>query len=379
MRKHATYKGTEVTMRSVIYVGMDVHKETIAIAVMRDSNRNVEFERQIRNEPGQVKKFFNRLKEKEEMILTCYEAGPCGYTLYRLLEEIEIICYIAAPSLLPRKPGERIKTDRRDAVMLVKALRNQEITPVHVPERGDEAVRDYLRLCNDMRGDLKKQKQRLLQFLLRVGKKYDEGKTYWTGAHRSWIKKLSFEQELHKVILEEYYTAIIELEEKIERLKEKIEELGAEERYAEQVSKLKCLKGIDTLTALTFVSEIGDFRRFARSSEFMAYLGLVPSEHSSGERRKIGGITKAGNSRLRKLLIESSWHYRHYGPSKRLASRRKGQSTEVIAYADKAGRRLTKKYHKLVFHKKVPQKAVTAVARELAGFIWGMMVGKITV
>ena len=366
-------------MNSVIYVGMDVHKETIAIAVMRDSNRNVEFERQIRNEPGQVRKFFNRLKDKEETVLTCYEAGPTGYTLYRLLEEMEIICYIAAPSLLPRKPGERIKTDRRDAVLLAKALRNQEITPVHVPARRDEAVRDYLRLCNDMRGDLKKQKQRLLQFLLRIGKKYDEGKTYWTGAHRRWMKNLSFDEELHKTVFEEYYTAIVELEEKIERLKEKIEELGAEKRYAEQVSKLKCLKGIDTLTALTFVSEIGDFRRFARAGEFMAYLGLVPSEHSSGERRRIGGITKAGNSRLRKLLIESSWHYRHYGPSKRLAARRKGQPTQIIAYADKAGRRLTKKYHKLVFHKKIAQKAVTAVARELSGFIWGMMVGKITV
>lgn len=366
-------------MNSVIYVGMDVHKETIAIAVMRDSNRNVEFERQIRNEPGQVKKFFNRLKEKEQAIIACYEAGPCGYTLYRLLEELEITCYVAAPSLLPRKPGDRIKTDRRDAVLLAKALRNQEITPVHVPSRSDESVRDYLRFCNDMRTDLKRQKQRLLQFLLRNGKRYDAGKSYWTGAHRTWMKNLSFEEELHKTIFEEYYTVIVELEEKIERLKEKIEELGAEERYAKKVSTLKCFKGVNTLTALTFVSEIGDFRRFGKAHEFMAYLGLVPSEHSSGEKKRVGSITKAGNSRLRKLLIEAGWHYRHYGPSKRLTARRKEQPIEVIAYADKAGKRLTKKYHKLVFQKKIPQKAVTAVARELAGFIWGMMVGKITV
>ena len=365
-------------MRSVIYVGMDVHKESIAVAIMRDSNRNVEFERQIRNEPGQIKKFFNRLKEKDEAILTCYEAGPTGFTLYRLLEEMEITCYIAAPSLLPRKPGDRIKTDRRDAVLLAKALRNQEITPVHVSSRSDESVRDYLRFCNDMRGDLKKQKQRLLQFLLRIGKKYDEGKSYWTASHRRWMKAVSFEEDLHKAVFEEYYAAILALEEKIDRLKEKIEEIGAEERYAEKVSKLKCFKGIETLTALTFVAEIGDFRRFGKAHEFMAYLGLVPSEHSSGERRRTGGITKAGNSRLRKLLIESSWHYRHYGPSKRLAARRKGQPVEIIAYADKAGRRLTKKYHKLVFHKKIPQKAVTAVARELSGFVWGMMVGQIS-
>jgi transposase len=193
------------------------------------------------------------------------------------------------------------------------------------------------------------------------------------------MKSLEFTEGLHREIFEEYYTSIIELEEKIDRLKEKIEEIGAENRYREKISKLRCLKGIDTLTALTFVSEIGDFRRFRRAEEFMAYLGLVPSEHSTGKRRRIGAITKAGNARLRKLLIEASWHYRHYNPSKRLAARRKGQPVEVIAYADKAGKRLTKKYHRLLFRNVIPQKAVTAVARELSGFVWGLMVGKITV
>jgi transposase len=358
---------------------MDVHKDTISIAVMRDWNRNVEYERQIRNEPNKVKKFFNRLKEKEEMILACYEAGSCGNTIYRMLEELEVTCYIAAPTLLPRKPGERVKNDKRDAVLLAKALRNQEITPVYVPSPEDEAVRDYLRLCNDLRSDLKRQKQRLLQFLQRIGKKYEQGKNYWTGAHRKWMKNLSFDQELHKTIFQEYYAAIVELEEKIERIKEKIEEIAAEKRYNEKVSRLRCFKGVDTLTALTLVSEIGDFRRFAKAHEFMAYLGLVPSEYSSGDKRRVGNITKAGNSRLRKLLIESSWHYRYYAPSKRLAARRKDQPTEVIAYADKAVRRLTRKYNALLFRNKLPQKSVTAVARELSGFIWGMMVGEITV
>jgi len=327
-------------MDSVIYAGLDVHKETIAIAVLRDNNRNTEFERQIRNEPGQIKKFFKRLKDKGENIICCYEAGPTGFTLFRQLEDMEITCYVAAPSLLPRRPGDKIKTDKRDAVMLAKVLRNQEIVPVHVPTRSDEAVRDYLRMCNDMRNDLKRQKQRLLQFLLRIGMKYETGKSYWTGAHRTWLKSLKFEEVMHKLTFDEYYTSIIEHEAKIDLIKEKIEEISAEKAYAERVSKLKCFKGIDTLTALTFVAEIGDFRRFRKAQEFMAYLGLVPSEHSSGEKRKIGGITKAGNSRLRKLLIESSWHYRQYQPSKRLTMRR-----------------------------------VTAVARELSGFIWGMMVG----
>lgn len=363
-------------MRSIIYVGMDVHKETIAIAVLRDNNRNIEFEKTLRNEPGKIKKFFKGLKEKEENIISCYEAGPTGYTLYRLLEDMEIPCIIAAPSLLPRKPGDRIKTDKRDAIMLAKVLRNQEIVSVHVPTRSDESVRDYLRMCNDMRSDLKKQKQRLLQFLLRIGKKYETGKSYWTGAHRKWLKSLQFEEKIHKEVFDEYYTAILEQEAKIDRIKGKIEEISTEKRYAQKVSKLRCFKGVDTLTALTFVAEIGDFRRFGKAQEFMSYLGLVPSEYSSGKKRKVGGITKAGNSRLRKLLIESSWHYRHYQPSKRLVMRRKGQAPETVAYADKAGKRLNRKYTKMIYSGKITQKTVTAVARELSGFIWGMMVGK---
>ena len=362
-------------MRSIIYVGMDVHKETVAVAILRDNNRDFEYEKTLRNEPGVIKKFFKRLKEKEESILSCYEAGPTGFTLYRMLEEMEITCYVAAPTLIPRKPGDQIKTDRRDAKILAKVLRNQEIVSVYVPTKTDESVRDYLRMCDDMRSDLKRQKQRLLQFLLRLGKKYDAKRSYWTGAHRKWLESLQFEEEIHKDVFKEYYTVISEMEEKIVRVKERIEELSAEARYAEKVSKLRCFKGVDTLTALSFVSEIGDFRRFRKAEEFMAYLGLVPSEHSSGGSRRLGGITKAGNSRLRKLLVESSWHYRQYGPSKRLAMRRKGQSVETIAYADKAGRRLNKKYTKLMFRGKLPQKTVIAVARELSGFIWGMMVG----
>ncbi len=355
---------------------MDVHKETIAIAVIRDNNRNVEFERQIRNDAGRIKKFFKRLQDKGENIICCYEAGPTGFAIYRQLEEMDITCYIAAPSLLPRKPGDRIKTDKRDAIMLAKVLRNQEIVPVHVPTKSDESVRDYLRMCDDMKSDLKKQKQRLLQFLLRIGKKFETGKKYWTGVHRMWLKSLKFQEGMHRLVFDEYYTAIVEQEAKIDRIKEKIEVMSTEDAYAERVSKLRCFKGIDTLTALTFVVEIGDFRRFGKAHEFMAYMGLVPSESSSGDKRRTGGITKAGNSRLRKLLIESSWHYRHYKPSKRLAVRRKGQEIGIIAYADKAGKRLNRKYMKLISGGKIPQKTVTAVARELSGFIWGMMVGK---
>jgi len=225
--------------------------------------------------------------------------------------------------------------------------------------RGDEAVRDYLRMCEDLRGDLKRAKQRLLQFLLRLGFKYDSAKAYRTQARRVWMKGLQFEYPLQKTTFQELYTVVCEREEKIARFEEKIEELAAEERYG--------LKGIQTFTALSIVAEIGDFRRFACAREFMSCLGLVPSEHSSGERSRRGGITKAGNSRLRRLLVESSWHYQTYNPSKLLAARRRGKDPQLIAYADKAGRRLSKKYQKFLRRGKEKQKVVIALARELSG------------
>ena len=352
-------------MKSLFYVGMDVHKDSISIAVLRDNNKNVEFERQIRNEPARIKKFFN--KYIDESLICCYEAGPTGFALYRQLEEMNITCYVAAPSLLPRKPGDRIKTDKRDALMLAKVLRNQEIVSVYVPSASDEAVRDYLRMCTDMRTDLKKQKQRLNHFLLRIGIKYTGGTRTWTVVYRKWLKSLAFKEEIHQSVLNEYFTTIQEQEAKIDRLKDKIDEIAAEAKYVENVSKLRCFKGIDTLTALTFIAEIGDFRRFRKAQNFMSYMGLVPSERSSGNQRRLGSITKAGNSRLRKLLIESSWHYRHYGPSKKLNTRRKGQDCEIVAYADKAGWRLNKKFKKLTYRGKVSQKIVTAFASSLSG------------
>ncbi|MDC7223806.1 MAG: IS110 family transposase [Spirochaetales bacterium] len=360
-------------MKSLAYVGMDVHKETIAIAVFRDQNNKPEFEKEIRNTPGNVKKIFQRLQEKDFQIITCYEAGPTGFTLYRQLEKMNITCYVIAPSLIPQKPGERIKTDRRDALRLARCLRNQELTPIHIPTTSDEAVRDYLRLYEDFRIDLGRQRKRLLQFLNRNGKIYTEGAKYWTQMHRAWLRKLTFEEKIQQMVFEEYLTALEEWELKVKNLLNEIEEIAAQNRYREKVGKLRCFKGVETLTALSFIVEVGDFRRFSKAQSFMAYLGLVPSEYSSGNSRSLGRITKAGNSRLRRLLIESSWHYQWYSPSKRLRSRRIGQKSEVIAYADKAGKRLSKRYNQLLHRGKVKQKIVTAVAREMAGFIWGMM------
>ena len=229
----------------------------------------------------------------------------------------------------------------------------------------------------DIKDDLKRAKQRLLHFLLRRGLRYNAGGN-WTGKHRQWIRSLELEEAIEQETLNEYYTRVVELEEQRFRMAARVEEIAEEARYSEAVRQLKGFKGIGTLIALSLVVEIGDFRRFATAEQFMAFLGLVPTEHSSGNKRRQGGITKAGNSYLRKLLVEAGWHYRTWQPgSKRLAMRRKGLPAQLVAYGNRAGRRLHKKFVRMMYAGKPSQVAVTAVARELSGFIWGAMTGKI--
>lgn len=303
-------------MNSVFYVGMDVHKETISVTVFDGNRREPSSESVIKNNQSQIAKYFKRLQSKNEMIICCYEAGPTGFTLHRFLENLGITCYVVAPTLLPRKPGDRIKTDKRDALLLAKALRNEEIVPIYVPRPSDEAVRDYLRMCSDMKAELKRQKQHLVQFLLRIGMIY-QGKTSWTRDHHRWLTSLNFDLEIHKQTFDEYYFSILSQEERILRILEKIDEIAATAKYCDKVSKLRCFKGVGNITALSFIVEIGDFRRFPNAKSFMAYMGLVPSEYSSGGSRRVGSITKAGNTHLRRLLIEAGWHYRKYSPTKK--------------------------------------------------------------
>lgn len=356
-------------MNSVMYVGMDVHKEDVSIAILNETDQRPSSYVVRRNDRNEIKQYFTKLKKQGE-VHCCYEAGPGGFAMHHLLAEMDIDCMVVAPGLIPRKPSDRIKTDRRDAELLALNLRSGQLTAVHVPTPSDEAVRDYLRMRDDLKSDLKRKKQQLLSFLLRHGRKYDGN--YWTQAHRRWLKTMEFSEGLLKETLDEYLLFITEIEEKLVRVEERIAREAERPEYIEIVGKLRCLKGVDTLTALSTVVEISDFKRFRTATGFMKFLGLVPSEASSGSKRRQGSITKAGNSRLRKLLIESSWHYQSYAPSKRLRQRRSGQSMEVIAYADKAGRRLARKYKHLLFAGKLKQVAVTAVARELAGFIWAL-------
>jgi transposase len=268
-----------------------------------------------------------------------------------------------------------VKTDYRDAVDIARMLRRHEGESIAIPAKEDEATRDVIRCRGDLMENLKGMKQRLLKFLLRKGVNYETDR-YWTGKHYQWLSGLKFEEGMEQLALEEYLEEIRRLEEKIGRLDQKLEEVAKGERYAERVRKLRAFRGIDYLTALSLVCEVGDFKRFPTAEAFMSYIGLVPREHSSGKKRKQGGITKTGNGHLRKLLTESSWHYaRSNKVSKRLEQRRMGTDEQTIRYADKAMKRLHEKYTRMVYKGKLKQTAVTAVARELAGFIWGVMKG----
>ena len=363
-------------MNSVHYVGMDVDKEKIILARLGAGNAKEVQEHVIANTPSAVKKYFTALLAGAE-VHASYQAGCFGFGLYRQLSAMGVAVLVAAPGLIPRKPSDRIKTDRRDARSIALALRAGQLTGIHVPTVQDESVRDYLRMYEDLRGDLRICKQRVLHFLLRRGIRYENGGP-WTVRHKDWLNSLEFADARDRKTLDMYLATMQELEGKCSEAAEEVEKIAAQERYREQTKKLCAFKGIKTLIALSFVAEIGDFRRFPNARQFMAFLGLVPSEHSSGNKRRQGGITKAGNSHLRRLLVEAAWHYRSYHPSSRvLIERRRGVDPQVLSYANRAGRRLSRKYTHMVLRGKRSQVAVTAVSRELAGFLWGAMTGQV--
>jgi len=373
--RHIQHKGG-TNMISVHYVGMDVDKEKIVLARLAAGRTAEVQEHVIANTPSAVKKYFTALLAGAE-VHASYEAGCFGFGLYRQLSAMGVTVVVAAPGLIPRKPSDHIKTDRRDARTLAMTLRAGQLTGIYVPTAQDESVRDYLRMYEDLRGDLRICKQRVLHFLLRRGIRYDQGGP-WTVKHKNWLSSLEFSDPRDRKTLDMYLSTMQEIEGKCSEAAEEVEQIASQEPYRQQTKKLTAFKGIKTLIALSFVAEIGDFRRFPNARQFMAYLGLVPSERSSGNKRRQGGITKAGNSHLRRLLVEAAWHYRSYHPSSRvLTERRKGVDPQILTYANRAGRRLSRKYMHLLLRGKRSQVAVTAVSRELAGFLWGAMTGQV--
>lgn len=327
----------------------------------------------IPNTPVALSKLGNKLGNIE-YLKVCYEAGPTGYGIYRFLMSLGVECEVIAPSLIPKKPGDRVKTDRRDALQLASLYRAGELTTVYVPSEEDEILRDLVRAREDVKEDLLRAKHRLTKLLLRRNINPPPSvKRKWTTRYREWLNSLTFESSTLNLVFQEYYHQVTELEQRKQRLEKQIQYEAEKGFHAPIIQALQVLRGISVLTATGLAAEVASFLRFGKAGQFMAFGGLVPSEESSGPLRKQGGITKTGNKHIRWLLIESAWSYR-YKPAVRgeLKKRQEGQPASITAISWKAQQRLHQKYQRLISKGKPPGKAITAVARELAGFVWAI-------
>jgi len=354
------------------YIGLDVHKETIAVALAEAGKRSeVREYGKIANTPTAVKMLVAKLARNGHELRFCYEAGPCGYGIHRLLTASEHDCIVVAPSLIPRRPGERIKTDRRDAINLAKLHRAGELTPVWVPDEAHEAIRDLVRARQAAVRTLRQARQQLSGFLLRHGHHYN--RPAWTLMHRRWLAGLRFEHAVHHIVLEDCVAAVEAATARRDRLEAHIAAALPDWSLAPVVHALQALRGLALVAAATLVAELGDITRFANPCQLMAYLGLVPSEHSSGGTRRQGGITKAGNGAARRMLIEAAWSYRFPARiSREQLLRQEGLAQPVRDIAWKAQERLCRRYRKLARAGKAPTVVTAAIARELAGFVWAI-------
>ena len=357
------------------YVGMDVHKATISVAIAEEGRGEPMSLGIIENTPEALLKLLKRLAKPNRQLLFCYESGPCGYEIYRFLKQRDLFCMVAAASLVPSKAGDRVKTDKRDAKKLARLFRSGELTAVWVPDEEQEALRDLVRAREEAVKDLQRKRHQLGKFLLRQGIRPPEGVRAWSAKHRQWLDGLKMELSAHQTVLSDYRNALDWAQQRVKYLEQEIEIYTEGSVHKPVIDALKCLKGIDLITAVTLVAEIGQFGRFENPAQLMAYAGLVPSEHSSGPRNRRGSITKTGNSHLRWVTIESAWHYRHRPKvGYQLKKRQQGQPEIIKQISWKAQNRLNMKYRKLVGRGKPKQTAVVGVARELLGFIWAVAV-----
>jgi len=357
---------------SITYVGLDVHKATIAVALAEAGKRNeVREYGKIANTSAALKTLAARLARGGGTLRFCYEAGPCGYGVQRQLTAAGHDCVVVAPSLIPRKPGERIKTDRRDAINLARLHRAGELTPVWVPDRAHEAIRDLVWARQAAVRTLRQARQQLAGFLLRHGHHYN--RPAWTLMHRRWLAGLTFEHPAHYIVMEDCIAAVEAAMARRNRLEAHIEAAMADWSLAPVVRALQALRGMALVAAATLIAELGDITRFDNPRQLMAYLGLVPSEHSSGSTRRQGGITKAGNGAARRMLIEAAWSYRFPARISRDQLLRQEALAEPIRdTAWKAQERLCRRYRKLAQAGKPPTVVTAAIARELSGFVWAI-------
>lgn len=359
-------------MDTIIFVGLDVHKKTIAVATVEGrAAADVRFYGTIPNTPEAIRSMLRKLGKGGQRLHLAYEAGPLGYNLYRLSTGLGHRCDVVAPSLIPRKAGDKVKTDRRDAMMLAQLLRAGQLTEVWVPDEAHEAMRDLVRMRAQAMKDQRKSRQQLHSFLLRHARVFPGA--HWTKAHRRWLGELKFAHPAQHLVLEELLARIEKAEALCDRLKKAIVELVPQWTLAPVVAAVQALRGVSILVAATVVAEVGNFSRFQSPRQLMAYLGLNPSEHSSGATIKRGAITKTGNSLARTCLVEAAWTYRHPARVTQIIRERlKGLPEPIRAIAWKAQVRLSARYRKLTAAGKSAPKAIVAVARELVGFIWAI-------
>jgi transposase len=363
-------KKSNSTWKDRFWVGMDDHAATIVVAVLRNEEAAPVERFTIGNDEKGLKELIKRLKALKGEVRCVYEAGPCGYGLQRRLMAAGIQCDVAAPSLTPQRPGQRVKTDRRDALKLAEMLRGQILTMVTIPDVEREALRDLVRAREDAGEDLLRARNRLSRLLLRHGQQYRKG-TRWTRAHWQWINAVQLEQPHAQEALNNYITVVNSCKDRVDALTKLLK--TASEEHPQVIGRYSSLRGVDWLTALTLYSEFGDLRRYGSASSFMSAVGLVPSEDSSGPRQRRGAITKTGNAHARRVLVEAAWHARRQPKvGETLKKRRKNLPAEVVRIAEKADGRLHRKFTRMIFRNKRSTVAAVAVARELTGFIWAI-------
>ena len=355
---------------STLYVGLDVHKDSIAVAyVVQDHGAEVVSLGNIGTRPCDINQLIRRLQSKSPHLVLVYEAGPCGYWLYRYLTQKGHVCWVVAPSLIPKKPGDRVKTNRRDAIKLARLMRSGDLTPVYVPKVEDEAIRDLCRAREDAIRDLKTAKFRLKAFLLRQDIRYT-GRATWGPAHLRWLSEVICPTPAQPMVFQEYVRAVTEHTARLQRLEQALHVHVHTWRLQPVVEALQSLRGVQFTVAVTLVAELGDLTRFDNPRQLMSALGLIPSEYSSGDRRRQGGLTKAGNTHARRVLIEGAWAYRY--PAK--VSRHLQLSLETLPkplqdIRWKAQVRLCQRYRRLIGRGKNPNQVVVAIARELSALI----------
>jgi transposase len=360
-------------MKNVRFIGLDVHAETIAVAVA-EVGGEVRSLGTIPNRAESVGRLMRKLG-KPESLKVCYEAGPTGYVLYWQLCELGVHCEVVAPTLVPVKAGDRVKTDRRDAEKLARCYRAGDLTAVWVPDRAHEALRDLVRARLAAKRDQLRARHRLGKFLLRQGRRAPEGTTAWTGKYLTWVKQQRFEHPAQEATLLDYLHEVEHAAARIVRLERAIDAAveAMPENLQAVIAGLQCLRGVAKVSAVTLVSELGQLSRFAKARQLMGYAGMGSREHSSGQSVRRGAISKAGNAHLRRIVTEAAWSYRHRpNLGATLKTRQGGQSEEVKAIAWRAQHRLHDRYRAFLAKGKTKQKVITALGRELLGFIWAI-------